>query len=108
MKLGLILAGLLAGVYSDCVSDSTDMLCRFYYLPQATIERDLDKLCKDMPQMPGCSLNRICGEQESLRTKLFCTKFSILADICGKDMPKMDGCQNYVNLRQTGLCCFSV
>jgi len=101
MRLNLILSSFFISVYSDCISDPTTSDCRPFILPSSNVENDLNKLCKSMPGMPGCSLNSLCTAQASLSTEPFCDKFSVLGQIC-KDMPEMNGCEDYVSMCKPG------
>ncbi|KAF9277998.1 hypothetical protein BGZ74_003208 [Mortierella antarctica] len=80
----------------DCLVTPSDPSCASYVLPDATIKADLDGLCTQMAFMPGCSLYKSC--QASSKTDQWCTPFSLLADVCAVDMPKMRDCKNYVAL----------
>jgi copper transporter 1 len=54
-----------------------------------------------MPYMPGCSINDSCKKKSPSDSK-YCEPFSILADVCQKDMPKMDDCEHYVSMCSNG------
>lgn len=55
-----------------------------------------------MDFMSGCSVNKVCKAgtmtTDSLTAKGYCDGFSILANTCQNDMPKMRGCKNYVSM----------
>ncbi|KAF9979092.1 hypothetical protein BGZ73_006329 [Actinomortierella ambigua] len=97
MPLLLALMGSLASAQQvDCLANSSDPSCKSYTMPADMVKTDLDSLCKQMPYMPGCSLYKSC--QESAKTDEWCQPFSLLADICAVDMPKMTACANYVSM----------
>ncbi|KAG0053597.1 hypothetical protein BGZ83_000807 [Gryganskiella cystojenkinii] len=80
----------------DCIKNPSDPSCASFELPATTVQTDLEKLCTEMPFMPGCSLLKSC--QSAHKTDQWCNPFSVLADICAVDMPTMKGCYNYNSL----------
>ncbi|KAF9082950.1 hypothetical protein BGX23_011915 [Mortierella sp. AD031] len=84
------------GAAVDCLVTPSDPSCVSFQLPAATVMADLEGLCTQMPYMPGCSLYDSC--KAAAKTDQWCTPFSVLADICSVDMPKMKDCKNYVAL----------
>jgi copper transporter 1 len=78
----------------ECVTNSSRPECVDYLLPESEIIEIIDGLCEQMPNMPGCTINKLCkGLQQP-----FCSKFSLLADICQFDMPNMKKCSKYKSL----------
>ncbi|KAJ3088016.1 hypothetical protein HK102_009772 [Quaeritorhiza haematococci] len=82
-----------------CIANPQNASCANYVYPTANITADLTDLCTQMSFMPGCSVKTMC-EQASLNksdvaTKPYCQPFSVLANVCAKDMPRMRGCRNY-------------
>lgn len=57
---------------------------------------DVASLCKQMPFMSGCSIYNSCNSRSS--NSPYCAPFSILADICYSDMPRMKACSNYKSM----------
>ncbi|KAG0232568.1 hypothetical protein BGW42_008082 [Actinomortierella wolfii] len=92
----LALVGSVAYAQVDCLTNSSDPSCKSYTMPPEMVKQDLDGLCQQMPYMPGCSLYKAC--QDAGKTDAWCQPFSLLADICNKDMPKMRDCARYVSL----------
>ena len=76
-----------------CIETPDDENCRDFQLPPTIIDESIMKLCKSMPNMPGCYLNDNCNP-----TLPNCSKFSILASICKYDMPKMHECNTYTKM----------
>lgn len=87
----------LQGAVANCVADPTPANCTQYKLPPAVIRTDLDSLCRNMPNMPGCTVDQICT-QSQYQSSQYCYGFSILKDICDRDMPQMNGCNNYASM----------
>ncbi|KAH6601154.1 hypothetical protein BASA50_001833 [Batrachochytrium salamandrivorans] len=85
----------------DCINDPTAPICQSYQLPSANVSFDLDTLCSSMPNMPGCSIRKSCSLLPTSR-RWYCKEFSILADVCAKDMPGMRGCGSYTKMCKTG------
>lgn len=85
----------LAGV-DPCISDSTQAECETYVYADADVLDDMADLCAAMSFMPGCTLWAHCEERNS--TAGACSPFSLLANVCERDMPGMRGCANYVAL----------
>ena len=46
----------------------------------------------------GCYMRSLCAMSEEGDSYPYCKPFSILADICAKDMPKMNDCHVYTTL----------
>jgi copper transporter 1 len=102
MKLSLLSIVLLseyskAGQNQTCITDPSNPACSSFVLPEDVIRKDIEGLCKAMPYMSGCSINDSC-KTKSIAEYKFCEPFSILADVCQRDMPRMKDCSNYVNL----------
>jgi hypothetical protein len=51
-------------------------------------------LCKSMPGMPGCSIDKLCAASSSTLPSPFCSKESVFTDIC-QDMPSMGDCKAF-------------
>ena len=82
----------------DCFQDSSQEICRDFELKENDIVHNyLDRLCDKMPLMSGCKIKELC-EKNPFMSKPACHPFSILADICDKDMPRMKDCFDYNNL----------
>jgi hypothetical protein len=61
-------------------------------------------LCKQMPGMPGCTINQMCTKASSQVPSPFCLNESILADICMYDMPSMSDCTTYNSTCSPSTC----
>jgi len=66
------------------------------------IEKNIELLCTSMPSMVACSVNRICGQMSTSVGGIYCSPFSIMADICSGDMSSMNGCQDFLALCGNG------
>ncbi|KAL1924472.1 uncharacterized protein VTP21DRAFT_4126 [Calcarisporiella thermophila] len=82
----------------SCLADMSRPQCASFQLDEATIAADLKDLCTEMPFMSGCTVQKTCQETPNLSSSKSCNSFSLLADICATDMPRMRGCKNYVAL----------
>ncbi|EFJ44296.1 CTR type copper ion transporter [Volvox carteri f. nagariensis] len=69
--------------------------CGSYEYPSENITADVNSLCKDMPYMPGCTIQSACKAGKVTGT--FCRPMTLLATICA-DMPGMSGCKSYMQL----------
>ena len=77
--------------------------CRQFQIPEANVSLALDNLCSMMNWMPGCAVRRLCSFSSNIAMdRKICEPFSILADICAKDMPRMKGCSIYTQICQPG------
>jgi copper transporter 1 len=88
----------LALLNEACVKDSTTPSCEGFTLSRDIVNSDMDNLCKSMPYMPGCSLQKWCRESSQLGSEKICAPLTILASVCKADMPKMNGCDNYASM----------
>jgi len=81
----------------NCFTSSWLPECSTYTYPSSNITSDITDLCQAMFYMPGCTINNVCltGAHQ---TDPYCEDFSVLADICEYDMPRMGGCGPYVGL----------
>ncbi|KAL2919236.1 hypothetical protein HK105_200879 [Polyrhizophydium stewartii] len=87
----------------DCLADPTAAACADFRLPLSNTSASLDVLCGSMPNMPGCSLRKLCRSgRAGIANLWFCQEFSLLADVCAKDMPGMRGCGDYTKLCKAG------
>lgn len=43
-----------------CLADPTQPECASYTYPDNSTRADMDRLCRSMPDMPGCSIRREC------------------------------------------------
>lgn len=84
---------------SDCINNPTDDKCVDFKIKDDAINQSLDSLCSQMPNMPGCTIRSLCKKDDSSQQ---CNSFSILGDICSKDMPNMSDCQDYTNMCKEG------
>ncbi|KAI8927227.1 Ctr copper transporter family-domain-containing protein [Entophlyctis helioformis] len=91
-------ASLPAPPSESCASNPSQASCVDFELPPANVTAALESLCGSMSNMPGCSLRRSCQTSPSLHSKWFCRDFSLLADICASDMPRMKGCSTYTQM----------
>jgi len=70
--------------------------------PESLMKADLAKLCKAMPHMSGCSVEKACKAIRNRPEAQFCTEWSLLSNICspkqGESMETMMGCTNYTTL----------
>ncbi len=48
------------GGNSQCVSNPTSNGCASYVYPAASVQADIQSLCGEMPDMPGCSIRQAC------------------------------------------------
>ncbi len=81
-------------INDTCVLNPARSQCVDYNLPPDAVESDIEQLCKSMPDMWGCTVDRICTEDKPSGSGDFCKPFSILKDLC-LDMPTMPGCGDY-------------
>ncbi|KAI9144818.1 Ctr copper transporter family-domain-containing protein [Paraphysoderma sedebokerense] len=85
-----------------CVSTPWDSSCADYRYPTDLQDADNINLCTQMNFMSGCTIDKICKATSmtatSLKAKGYCDGFSVLANTCKNDMPKMGGCKNYVSM----------
>ncbi|KAJ3000647.1 hypothetical protein HDV02_004332 [Globomyces sp. JEL0801] len=79
MKLSLNQIVLLA---ADCIEEPTQSNCRDFKLADQNATQLVDDLCTSMPLM----------------SESFCKPFSLLADICANDMPRMKTCATYIKM----------
>ncbi|KDD71733.1 hypothetical protein H632_c4490p0, partial [Helicosporidium sp. ATCC 50920] len=75
-----------------CYDDPDAAECASFQQSDSVSNADIETLCKSMPFMTGCSLQRQC--EQGSASGPYCQPFSILADLC-IDMPSMNGCQRY-------------
>lgn len=94
----LAIANIIPFINGDCLKDPTDKNCSTFVYKEDLIQADINRLCKQMDYMPGCSINSLCNSNKALANEPYCNSFSILADVCKTDMPGMGGCENYVSL----------
>ncbi|KAF2071248.1 hypothetical protein CYY_007430 [Polysphondylium violaceum] len=83
----------------DCITTPTDPSCANYVYPASSATSDINGLCKGMPYMTVCSLQKACNES-SLSTGI-CQPFSLLAQSCTEDMGGMSDCKNFKSLCTT-------
>ncbi|KAK9764646.1 hypothetical protein K7432_007688 [Basidiobolus ranarum] len=83
---------------SPCYTDPTSAACADFKMEGATLDASILSLCKAMSYMPGCSVNKICTDSPAYSAKPWCSKMSIVANVCQNDMPKMAGCKAWVSL----------
>ncbi|KAK9675127.1 hypothetical protein K7432_016633, partial [Basidiobolus ranarum] len=83
---------------SPCYTDPTSATCADFKMEDATLDASISSLCKAMSYMPGCSVNKICTDSTTYSAKPWCSKMSIVANVCQNDMPKMAGCKAWVSL----------
>lgn len=82
-------------VYSlDCINQPADFDCYDFQLTNASSL--VNSLCESMPHMPGCVIQSTCQNEKG-----YCHPFSLFADICSFDMPKMKDCHLYSQLCKT-------
>ncbi|ORY05660.1 Ctr-domain-containing protein [Basidiobolus meristosporus CBS 931.73] len=81
-----------------CYTDPSNANCADFQMDAATLNASIQSLCNAMPYMPGCSVNNLCNATTTYSSKPWCSKMSIVADVCQTDMPKMSGCKAWVSL----------
>ncbi|EGG19017.1 hypothetical protein DFA_02260 [Cavenderia fasciculata] len=84
----------------NCVTTPSDSSCVNYQYPIQNITQDIGSLCGQMKFMALCDIQQQCQTIDSQSG--VCNPFSILADGCQADMPKMGGCSNYNSLCGNG------
>ncbi|KAJ3274230.1 hypothetical protein HDV01_003303 [Terramyces sp. JEL0728] len=82
---------------TDCTTDPKQSGCKDFRLDAKIVQDSITDLCTQMPLMPGCTVKNYCAD-ERISHRPFCTSFSVLADICAEDMPKMKGCKPYISV----------
>jgi hypothetical protein len=103
-----------------CIEDgrASDPACADAVYPLERVEKDVGRLCRAMPDMSGCSLQRLCaaaaaedgngggglrasgnaaGPSSPSSPDGYCHPFALLAALCD-EMPGMGGCEAYVAL----------
>ena len=70
-----------ANLLDQCLQDATDAACVDVRLTTARANAALDSLCEEMPWMAGCTVQRMCARTD-VRSKVYCSSMSLLADIC--------------------------
>jgi len=85
----------------DCVENPAQRECEGWKLGDSTIIEHVQNLCEMMPLMPGCKVKEMCDQGKAISSTPVCTPFSLWADICDLDMPRMSGCIDYVKLCKT-------
>jgi len=81
---------------SDCISKPSNQSCVNFEYPDASARSDIDDLCSEMPNMPGCALSQICKNGASnVVSSVYCKPIAVLTEICTDDMMGMSGCANY-------------
>eukprot|EP00999_Lentomonas_sp_LEN2_P002933 NODE_794_length_1192_cov_127.640376_g753_i0.p1 GENE.NODE_794_length_1192_cov_127.640376_g753_i0~~NODE_794_length_1192_cov_127.640376_g753_i0.p1 ORF type:complete len:357 (+),score=12.61 NODE_794_length_1192_cov_127.640376_g753_i0:73-1143(+) len=90
--------------FTSCVQDPTHQACENYLYPDSSSRENITSLCSVMPSMAGCSIDKICEDKQfndEDATSVYCEDFSVLGDICDKDMTGMHECASYVSLCHT-------
>jgi len=85
---------------SDCIHNPSDASCTNFTMPSALVQEGISGNCKMMPNMVGCTVERICTDPDSSRgvtRSPYCAEFSVLKDLC-VDMPGMSPCKNYTSM----------
>lgn len=85
---------------SDCIHDPSNVTCTNFTMPSALVQQGISGNCQMMPNMVGCTVERICTSPDSSRgvtRSPYCAEFSVLKDLC-VDMPGMSPCKNYTSM----------
>jgi len=96
MWVYFLIATLFANAFAlndTCVQEPQMEMCQNYELPDDVVEANIDDLCGDMPEMPGCTIDTIC-QSSKYANDVYCVPFSVYKDLC-LDMPMMSGCTDY-------------
>jgi len=83
-----------------CVINPSNSSCINYKLPSEEVENDIDGICSNMENMYGCSINKICLEDND-KTGIYCKRFSILKELC-TDMTMKIYCNDYEQMCRNG------
>ena len=94
-------ASLTLAQTEECITNPTLPACTSFVLTDETALTDLADLCKNMPFMVSCSMQKMCSAEQNINESVqkYCSPFSLLADGCAVDMPRMGGCARY-----SGMC----
>jgi copper transporter 1 len=85
---------------ADCIHSPSNASCTNYTMPSAMVQQGISGNCQMMPNMVGCTVERICTSSDSSRAVTrspYCAEFSVLKDLC-VDMPGMSPCKNYTSM----------
>jgi copper transporter 1 len=84
----------------DCIYSPSNVSCTNYTMPSAMVQQGINGNCKMMPNMVGCTVERICTAPDASRAVTrspYCAEFSVLKNLC-VDMPGMSPCKNYTSM----------
>jgi hypothetical protein len=111
----------------DCIYSPSNVSCTNYTMPSGMVQQGINGNCKMMPNMVGCTVERICTAPDASRAVTrspYCAEFSVLkstvslrsfaqsihffrsdiyrsrcacSDLC-VDMPGMSPCKNYTSM----------
>jgi hypothetical protein len=65
----------------DCIHDPSNVTCTNFTMPSALVQEGISGNCKMMPNMVGCTVERICTDPDSSRgvtRSPYCAEFSVL------------------------------
>lgn len=82
-----------------CISHPQNASCVNFNLPNP--QSYIDSLCGQMSNMPGCSIQSICQNNQNLQSSEYCSDISVLRTIC-VDMPRMSGCADFTSMCAEG------
>ena len=63
--------------------------------PESLMKADLAKLCKAMPHMSGCSVEKACKASRNRPEAQFCTEWSLLSNICSPKQGELSAARVY-------------
>ncbi|KAJ2997085.1 hypothetical protein HDV02_005899 [Globomyces sp. JEL0801] len=79
-------------ILSQCPSNPTDSGCAAFTMSDANITASSGSLCKQMPGMPSCELQKSCASRG--KSDSYCSPFALYATQC-TDMNTMSDCSTY-------------
>jgi len=84
---------------NNCISQPSNQTCVNYEYPDTMARSDINELCSEMPNMPGCTLSQLCTTGvSSVKSSVYCKPIAVLTEICTDDMMSMSGCANYSSM----------
>ncbi|KAI9346026.1 hypothetical protein DFJ73DRAFT_485089 [Zopfochytrium polystomum] len=83
---------------NGCVFNPTNSECINYRLKPLQSVPMLQDICDEAPQLPACTIRRICASDPVLGLSDYCSPFKLLSDACYVDGSSLRGCRTWTQL----------
>ncbi|KAJ1557538.1 hypothetical protein HK405_015770, partial [Cladochytrium tenue] len=83
---------------NGCVFDPTQPECIDYVLKPSQSLVMIEDVCDQAPELPACTIRRICASDPALGLLPYCSPFKLLSDACFVDAASSRGCRTWSQL----------